>query len=184
MRVLVTGASGFIGTHLCNELRDHDYDVVEMDRSEGDLLDPFVISDALDLHQPEQVVHLAAKVGRAFGEDNIKATVMDNVAMTSIVAKACGDRGVRLVYASTSEVYGDLGNMLAEESRVLNKLPHNLYGLTKRQGEEVARLYAPRGLVRLRLSMPYGPGLPAGRGRAAMINFLYDALRREPITVH
>lgn len=183
MKILVTGARGFIGTHLCNELREHGHEVVGVDKLDGDLLDPFTISALLDGHHPDLVVHLAAKVGRAFGEDDLKVTVMDNAAMTSIVAKACGERDIQLVYASTSEVYGDLGDRIARESGVC-ELPHNLYGLSKRWGEEVALLYAPRGLVRLRLSMPYGPGLPAGRGRAALVNFLWNAQNGEPLTVH
>lgn len=183
MKILVTGSDGFIGTHLCRELRNGGHEVVGVDFPAGDLRDPLVIARHLDLHQPSVCVHLAAKVGRLFGEDDLSVTVMDNAGMTAIVARACGERGVQLVYASTSEVYGDLGEETAVEGGPM-VIPHNLYGLSKRWGEEVAQLYAPDGLVRLRLSMPYGPGLPAGRGRAAMINFLYDALSRKQITVH
>lgn len=183
MKILVTGAAGFIGTHLCNELMGHDYDVVGVDKSDGDLLDPFTIDKLLDLHHPDVVVHLAAKVGRAFGEDDLAVTVNDNAVMTSLVARACGDRKIQLVYASTSEVYGDMGTKIAREGGPW-ELPHNLYGLSKRWGEEAASLYAPEGLVRLRLSMPYGPGLPAGRGRAALVNFLWNALNGQPLTVH
>lgn len=183
MRILVTGAAGFIGTHLCNELRSC-HNVTETDIQGGDLRDPYTIANHLDLHHPEVVVHLAAKVGRLFGEDVLLDTIADNTGITAIVAKACGERDIRLVYASTSEIYGDMGDMIAyEDSRQRGRI-HNLYGLSKKHGEEVAHLYAPKGLTCLRLSMPYGPGLPAGRGRAAMINFLYNALRREPITVH
>lgn len=187
MKILITGACGFIGTHLSNELKSYRsgeiFEVIGVDKKEGDLLDPYTISDLLDKHHPDVVVHLAAKVGRAFGEDDLSVTVMDNAAMTAIVAKACGDRGIQLVYASTSEVYGDMGEKIARESGNC-ELPHNLYGLSKRWGEEAARLYAPEGLVTLRLSMPYGPGLPAGRGRAALVNFLWNALNGETLTVH
>lgn len=183
MKLLVTGAAGFIGTHLCNELRSSGHDVVPIDKRDGDLLDPLTIGWWMDRTHPDMVVHLAAKVGRAFGEDDHSITINDNAAMTAFVAKACGDRGTQMAYASTSEVYGDMGESIAYESSSC-KMPHNLYGLTKRWGEEVAMLYCPAGLIRLRLSMPYGPGLPAGRGRAALINFLYNALHREPLTVH
>lgn len=117
MKILVTGAAGFIGTHLCNELRAYDqggehFEVIGVDKQDGDLLDPFTIGGLLDKHHPDVAVHLAAKVGRAFGEDDLKVTVLDNAAMTSIVAQACGERDIQLVYASTSEVYGDLGDKL------------------------------------------------------------------------
>lgn len=188
MRFLVTGSEGFIGTHLCNELRGQGYDVVPFDRQDGDLREPGVFSlflaDTLFHAGPvDYVVHLAAKVGRLFGEDNVAETIADNAGMTAFIAQACGEQGVRLAYASTSEVYGDFGDKIAYEGGML-KLPHNVYGLSKRWGEEVAQLYCPDGLICFRLSMPYGPGLPAGRGRAAMINFLHQALNRQTIPVH
>jgi nucleoside-diphosphate-sugar epimerase len=182
VKVLVTGAAGFIGSHLCPEL-EKGYEVVPIDRVNGDLRRQSVVDNLLDLHRPDVVVHLAAKVGRLFGEDSPALTVLDNAGMTALVAKSCGERRIRLVYASTSEVYGDGAESTWEETAVMN-LPHNLYGLSKRWGEEVCHLYAPEGLVILRFSMPYGPGLPAGRGRAALVNFLHQAMNREPLTVH
>ena len=183
-RILVTGAAGFIGMHLCPELERHGHTVIGIDRSDGNLLEPGVFSEALDKHRPTTVVHLAAKVGRLFGEDNAGVTVLDNAGMTALIAKECGERGVRLAYASTSEVYGDGAERTWEEDELGSVLPHNLYGLSKRWGEEACRLYAPEGLLVFRLSMPYGPGLPAGRGRAALVNFLDQAANRLPVTVH
>lgn len=184
MKILVTGARGFIGSHLIRDLKDAGHYAVGIDREEGDLREPGTFAGIVDLMgNPDVVVHLAAKVGRLFGEVNPAETIVDNAGMTALVAQVCGDRGIRLVYASTSEVYGDLGERLAVEDGPM-ELPHNAYGLSKRWGEEACSLYAPEGLVCLRLSMPYGPGLPAGHGRAAMINFLHQAMHREPIPVH
>lgn len=187
MNILVTGAAGFIGTHLWDELEQHGHRVIPADRRfGGDLRDPDNVRDlftwAAD-HHVDQVVHLAAKVGRLFGEDDLTATVTDNVTMTALIARACGDHGIPLAYASTSEVYGDLGEQTAREDGPM-ALPHNAYGLSKRQGEEFCRLYAPDQLLLLRFSMPYGPGHPPGRGRAALTNFLHQAAHGEPIPVH
>lgn len=183
MQFLVTGADGFIGTHLSNELRQNGHNVNGIDREFGDLRTPSTIEHALEKYNPDYVVHLAAKVGRLFGEDNVMFTVQDNAGITALVAKACGDAGVPVAYASTSEVYGDLGQSPAWEGCRM-KLPHNAYGLTKRWGEEILQLYAPAGLINFRLSMPYGPGLPPGFGRAAIVCFLDQADRGEPIYVH
>lgn len=184
MKFVVTGSSGFIGTHLCNELRGQGYEVIGFDKDEGDLRENGAfLNFMLDHKDTDYVVHLAAKVGRLFGEDDVAETVMDNAGMTALIAQTCGELGVRLAYASTSEIYGDQGESICREGGLF-KLPHNIYGLSKRWGEEVAQLYAPDGLICFRLSMPYGPGLPAGRGRAAMINFLHQALNRKPIPVH
>lgn len=188
----MTGADGFIGRHLSAELRANGSDVVGVDRSDGDLRHPEVATHLIRTHEPDIVVHLAAKVGRLFGEDDVMETVCDNAGMTALVAQACGQTGVRLVYASTSEVYGDRSDTVCGENdlyhwladQALAVLPHNAYGLSKRWGEEACRLYAPEELAVWRPSMPYGPGLPHGRGRAAIVNMLWQADNRQPIPVH
>lgn len=187
MRILVTGHKGFLGGHLCAELRGNNHEVFGVDHAlspDDDLRVPGVADRAVRDARPDAVVHLAAKVGRLFGEDNPSETIIDNAAMTALVAKAAAAHDARFVYASTSEVYGDQGAHVCDEYDGPFSLPHNIYGLSKRWGEDACCLYAPEGLVVLRFSMPYGPGLPAGRGRAAIINMLWQAMRRQPIPVH
>jgi nucleoside-diphosphate-sugar epimerase len=184
MKILITGAAGFIGGHLQAELIAANHEVVGIDRPDGDLRHAPVAAHLIGCHKPDLVVHLAAKVGRLFGEDDVMETVADNAGMTALVAKACGDLGVRMVYASTSEVYGDGAEHTWEEADIGLALPHNAYGLSKRHGEDYCRLYASEGLTIWRISMPYGGGLPAGRGRAAIINMLHQALNKQTIPVH
>ncbi len=183
MRILVTGADGFIGQHLVRELSAHGHEVLGADRDDVDLRQAGAADWLLAAMEPEVVVHLAAKVGRLFGEQDVSETILDNAGMTALVAKACGDRGVRLAYASTSEVYGDMGLVTAVEADGFAGLPHNAYGLSKRWGEEACHLYAPTPLI-LRLSMPYGPGHPPGIGRAALTNILHQALHGKRIPIH
>lgn len=190
MRILVTGSQGFIGTWLVRELVAHGHKLGGVDFKLGgpggdyDLRVPGVAERVINESRPDVVVHLAAKVGRLFGEDNPAETIIDNAGMTALVAQACGDFGARLVYASTSEIYGDNGDTLCDEEDGPFTLPHNVYGLSKGWGEDACRLYCPDGLTILRFSMPYGPGLPAGRGRAAIINMLWQAKHNAPMPVH
>lgn len=179
MRILITGAAGFIGQHLVPELEQAGHKVTGIDRDDHDLR-----YELPDVSGYDYVVHLAAKVGRLFGEDDPLGTILDNIGITCLLARACGEAGVPLAYASTSEVYGDVGEALADEYYGPFNLPCNLYGLTKRQAEEVCKLYAPKGFLALRFSMPYGPGHPPGRGRAALTNMLHQALHNQPIPVH
>lgn len=182
MRILVTGHKGFIGQHLVAELESAGHVVIGHDRAEGDLTEFGVFRDALALARPDYVIHLAAQVGRLFGEQDLAYTISENALMTAFVAKACGELGTPVLYASTSEVYGDRGDEPSAEDGPM-MLPHNLYGLSKRWGEEVLRLYSPSVKI-VRLSMPYGPGAPPGRGRRALDTFLWQAHHRMPITVH
>lgn len=184
--VIVTGSSGFIGRHLVSELRTAGYSVVQADRQDGNELAGNRIMDEFIGHfKPAAVFHLAAQVGRLFGEDSIERTVTDNAQLTTEIARACAEHETPLVYCSTSEVYGDQRHVACREYEGPFDLPHNLYGLSKRWGEEACELYLePELLTILRLSMPYGPGVPPGRGRAALPNVLWQAHNRMPIPIH
>lgn len=190
-RVLITGDAGFIGRHLSAELTAAGYEVFGVDWSHDgvhhdstlDLRKLGIFQKAMIATEPEVVVHLAAQVGRLFGEADLIHTLSSNAQMTTLVAHACGEAGVQLVYASTSEIYGDQGMEMCHEDGP-KRLPHNLYGLSKRFGEEVAQLYAPKDLVTLRFSMPYGPGVVPGRGRAALPNILWQAATGQSIPIH
>lgn len=187
MRICLFGGAGFIGTHLRRELeaRGHDVSIVDhrVDES-ADLLRRGVALEAVERYRPQIIIHLAAQVGRLFGEDDPDFTIRSNALMTTYAAQAAAAGGATLVYASTSEVYGDQGPALMHEDGPL-VIPHNLYGLSKKWGEDVCRLYIGRGgLQIMRLAMPFGPGLPAGRGRAAIVNMLDQASKDEPMPTH
>lgn len=189
MKVLVTGAAGFIGGHLTDGLQHRGHEVIGLDWNPtpltyaADLLKPGTFASELEHNKPDLVVHLAAQVGRLFGEDDVRNSVVSNAVMTTVVASECGRRGIKLAYASTSEVYGDRGDMVCHEHDPLVVLPHNIYGLSKRWGEEACQLYTDDPYV-FRLSMPYGPGVPPGRGRRALDTMLWQAHNGLPLTVH
>jgi nucleoside-diphosphate-sugar epimerase len=187
MRICLFGGAGFIGTHLAAELerRGHFVSIVDHKVDESaDLLRRGVAREALIRYDPHVVVHLAAQVGRLFGENDPEFTIRSNALMTTYAAQACRETNSRLVYASTSEAYGDQGARVMTEAGPL-VVPHNLYGLSKKWGEDVARLYnGSGGLQIMRLAMPYGPGLPAGKGRAAIVNMLDQAARGEQMPTH
>ena len=189
MRILVTGSAGFIGRHLVRELAEAGHTVGGIDRHaapltmQADLQRPGMASMLADHWNPEVVVHLAAMVGREFNEDDPAEAIAANAGMTALVAKACGEIGARLVYTSTSEIYGDHDGELCDEETLPGAV-RGVYALSKRWGEEVAKLYSPRRFQVVRPSMPYGPGAPPGRGRRALDNMLWQAHHQMPIPVH
>lgn len=192
MRYIVTGHKGFLGSRLTEALEAHGHIWHGLDSQDAgpDLAQRDVFRRALlsaMIEGPvDAVIHLAAQPGRVFGEESPGRTMRLNTYMTYEVAAACGEFDVRLVYVSTSEVYGEsLDTPLpASANELTTPYPINIYGLTKLWGEQVAQLYAPERLMILRPTMPYGPDMLVGRGRAALPTFLWNAINGQPITVH
>ena len=162
MRVLVTGASGFVGRALGEELRHggRAYEVHALERRDGDLADEGIAEQAVAETSPDVVVHSAARIGIARCEDEPLLALRSNVLATAFVARAAARHGARLAHVSTADV----------------SEPANLYALTKLWGEQAAQQYAAEGLVILRLANPYGPG-----SKGALATMLRQAANHEPI---
>lgn len=184
-KILITGAAGFIGTHLTTHLINLDYDVIGIDFQDGDLTQDGVIDRLIGYYKPDLVIHLAAQVGIYFNEEDCVHAINANTIMTLRVAKACTKHGAKLMHTSTSEVYGDFGHAMADEGDPLIGKPTGIYAISKRWSEDAAWEYGPKdGVIIVRPSMPYGPGAPPGKGRRAMDNMLWQAHHRKPIVVH
>jgi nucleoside-diphosphate-sugar epimerase len=177
MRVLVTGASGFVGRSLVEELRhgERSYEVHALERSDGDLAEPGVAESAVA--GEEVVVHAAARIGVARCEEEPLLALRSNVLATTLVARACAANGARLAYVSTADVYG----AVAAADEETPPAPRSLYALTKWWGEQTARLYAPERLLVLRIANPYGPGVETAQGKGALPTMLQQAERGERI---
>ena len=184
MRILCTGAGGFVGQHLVKELGDHGHLVIASDISDTDLAVPWRARTLIEKFEPEYVVHLAARYGRILCRDEPHRAVADNASSTTEIAMACARYDIPVLYTSTSEVYGEHGEDTITESSELRK-PTTIYGLSKRWGEEALDLYMdPKQLCIVRPNMLYGPGQKAGYGQCALASFIQSALKNEPITVH
>jgi nucleoside-diphosphate-sugar epimerase len=179
MRVLVTGASGFVGRALVEELRhgERAYEVHPLERRDGDLADEGAAEQALDEFRPDVVLHSAARIGVVRCEEEPLLALRSNVLATVNVARACAAQGAHLAFVSTADVYG----VAACADEETSPAPASLYAHTKWWGEQAAQLYAPDGLLILRLANPYGPGVDTGQGKGALPTMLAQAERGERI---
>ncbi len=174
-RALVTGAAGFIGSHLAESLTDAGWDVVAVD-SLTDYYDPQVKRDNLSGHPFHEVdlaradlaplldgvdvvFHLAGQPGvrSSFGPD-FQLYVERNVLVSERLFEGAAARGIRVVYASSSSVYGDTETYPTPED--VRPRPISPYGVTKLACEDLAYALArTAGLeaVGLRYFTVYGP---------------------------
>jgi UDP-glucuronate 4-epimerase len=174
VRYVVTGAAGFIGSHLVERLAALGHEVVGVDCF-TDYYDPALKHEnargfeivRLDLAEqplPELVAgvdgifHLAGQPGvRSFG-DVFPLYVRRNLIATDRVFSAAAEAGTRVVFASSSSVYGDSARYPAPEDAV--PLPLSPYGITKLSCEHLARAYSKAfglDVVVLRYFTVYGP---------------------------
>ena len=192
MRALVTGGSGFIGSHIVDQLRDRQitvrvYDMVyptwrdDIEFYHGSLMD----SDALrmSMNGVDVVFHLAAVADVKDVLENPAESEAINVRGTMNVLEAMRRTGVqRIVYGSTTWVYSDTEGDELDEQTVLAP-PTHLYTATKLTSELYCRCYQQLyGLepTVLRYGIPYGPRARAG---AVVPIFVDRAMKGETITI-
>jgi len=174
-RVLVTGADGFIGSHLCGVLKKKGYEVFDLEGA--DIRDPEAVLSVLKKCKPDGVFHLAAIIN----SENNNGFFDVNSRGTLNLLEACKIAGVRnFIYSSTMMVYGKPQYLPVDEKHPV--YPETFYGLSKRIGERLVEFYSKNynlNAVILRYSGVYGPGKKQG----AVPNFIANALQGKPLEI-
>ena len=205
MKALVTGAAGFIGSHLTASLLDNGATVVGIDcftdyyaraikernLEENRLREGFRFAEtkietadlpAL-LDGVTHVFHLAAQAGvrKSWGKD-FKTYTVNNIDATQLLLEACVNRPIeKFVHASSSSVYGDRAPIPMREDALPQ--PVSPYGVTKLAAEQLGYLYHVNfkvPTVAMRYFTVYGP---RQRPDMAFNRFIRAAIKDEPITL-
>ncbi len=196
MRILVTGGLGAIGQPLVAELRRRGYDVWLCDRvhhpdpryrrcdvGEWREIEALFGETTFDL-----VYHLAGEFGRHNGEEHYEAVWRTNAVGTKNVLRMQEQQGFRMVFASSSEVYGEQPVRLSEDLPARAAVrPLNDYAISKWVNEQQILNSAERhgtSTVRFRLFNVYGPGEPYSVYRSMVCRFVYSALHDLPYRVY
>ena len=208
MRILVTGAAGFIGYHTSRALLDRGDEVVGFDNLnsyyevalkearlgklqprngfyfiKGDLADRAALERLFKVHRPKRVIHLAAQAGVRYSLTHPHAYVESNLVGFMNILEGCRHNGVEhLVFASSSSVYGANTKMPFSVHDNVDH-PLSLYGATKKSNELMAHTYAHLyrlPVTGLRFFTVYGPW---GRPDMALFTFVRKILADEPIDI-
>ena len=208
MKILVTGAAGFIGSALSLRLLERGDEVVGVDNLDpyydvslkearldrtrafpgfrdvrADVADRAAVAEIFARERPAAVVNLAAQAGVRYSLENPHAYVETNLAGFVNVLEGCRRHGVgHLVYASSSSVYGANRTLPFSERHNVDH-PLSLYAASKKANEMMAHCYSHlHGLpaTGLRFFTVYGPW---GRPDMALFLFTRNILAGRPIDV-
>lgn len=208
MKVLITGAAGFIGSSLVLRLLERGDSVIGIDNHNDyydptikearlarhahhpnythlriDLADRKAIEDAFRTHRPLRVVNLAAQAGVRYSIENPLAYIDSNIVGFAHILEGCRHNGVEhLVYASSSSVYG-ANTMMPFSVHHNVDHPLSLYAASKKSNELMAHTYSylyNLPTTGLRFFTVYGPW---GRPDMALFKFTKAILAGEKIPV-
>lgn len=166
-KILITGAAGFIGSHLFKHLKKKGYNVSGLDNFDhpcgvkikcirGDILDKRMVNKLIKTN--DIIFHLAAQINVDRSYKQKKLTFLTNIQGTKNILDACLKYNKIMIFASTSEVYGSAKTKLINEDHTLN--PQSPYAESKKIAEGLCLMYAKQLGAKvkiLRSFNTYGP---------------------------
>jgi UDP-glucuronate decarboxylase len=202
MKILLTGAAGFLGSHISKKLIDNDHEVIGLDDlSTGSIKNieqlinhakySFIEHDVRIPYQAkvDAILNFACPASPVnYQKDPVRTIETNFLGMINMLHLA-KETGARIIQASTSEIYGDPTQSPQKESYWGNVNPigiRSCYDEGKRAAETLCFDYKRQHNLDtrvIRIFNTYGPNMAIGDGRVVS-NFIVQALRNEPINIY
>lgn len=173
MKALITGSSGFIGSHLTSELEANGYEVVRCDLKETkdtvvmDIMNPEMIQSVLEKHQPDVIINMAGQANVGLSWKKPQLTVqLNTVGLINILetVRAVNPK-IRVIAVGSSDEYGNLKENGANVTEDIPVKPITPYAISKQAQELFAQLYVRSygmDICMIRLFNLGGPGQAKG----------------------
>lgn len=180
MKVLVTGASGQLGSDIVKKLLEHSYDVVPLAHSQLDITEHDAVASAIEHHRPSILINCAAMVNVDACELDVEIAFKVNALAVWNLSIQCSKAKVLLVHISTDYVFdGKKGSPYTEQD-VPN--PINIYGMSKLVGEMFVRNYCSEHLI-VRTAGLYGLRGSKSKGGNFVEFVIAKAMQSEPLNI-
>ena len=190
MKILITGGTGFIGSHLTQFLKkDNDITIYDVKKPiEKDV--KFILGDILDEQKILQsfqdfdaIIHLAATVGVKNTETNPVLTLNTNILGTKNILEACKKHNIKkVILASSSGIYGEPRKVPIDE--IQTPIPITTYGISKLASEEYLKSYAKTCGFNYSILRFFNVVGPKQSSRFVLPEFIKNALNNKPLVIH
>jgi len=177
-RLLLTGASGFIGRNVLPILRERGYNVIGPARSELNLLDASAVRQYLKSGQFDAVLHLASPTGH--NPQDVPGELFERTIRIFVALASCAGFYGKMIYIGSGAEYGKHRPMVQiHEDSFGEELPNDAYGLSRYVMNELAKGYS--NIINLRLFACCGPGDPKHKLIPSVID---QALKGNTVELH
>jgi len=208
MKILITGAAGFLGSHLSEEFLSDGYEVFGVDnffRGKKEYLpnhknfsfqkidlvkEPKELRELIKIQKPEYVIHYAAINGTKYFYDIPYQVINDNVVMTQNVLEVCKNSSVKkIIYASSSETYGEPQEIPTPETHPILLNIHtdrDSYASSKAINDFYVKLFAKEHKINyliLRIFNTYGPNMDTSEYGQVVPEFIHKMFESNQFTI-